>query len=428
MKSRKLRAPTVLTIISLIIVVLAPTAAASKFKTLYTFSGGSDGDSPRSGLILDKDGNLYGTTFFNGQNGCGAQCGTVFKLTRNPDGSMTESVLYSFSGNEDGADPAAELTFDAAGNLYGTTLYGGENEYHGGCGVVFELTPNDDGNWTQDVLYASTCGMDGVFFNSRVIFDAAGNLYGTLYAAGLHNAGEIFKLTLNPDASWTKSVVYSFTGGADGLYPSGGIIFDAQGNLYGTTTRGGIRGNGCDPYACGNVFKVTPNPDGSWSEQVLYTFKDGADGALPVAGLIFDQSGNLYGTTSGGGSFSGDCAPNGCGVVFKLTPNPDGSWTETILHTFSGGRDGAAPAAGLVFDPEGSLYGTCSLGGINGYGGVFRLTPDPRGRWKEAGYAFRNNPGAYPKAVLTLDDAGNLYGTTSGDGITTFGTVFEITP
>jgi uncharacterized repeat protein (TIGR03803 family) len=190
----------------------------------------------------------------------------------------------------------------------------------------------------------------------------------------------------------------------------------------------------CNGVPGGVIFELTPNPDGSWKEKVLHTFMDGKDGESPNGALIFDQAGNLYGTTVGGSNL-GDCDGVGCGTAFKLTPNPDGSWTESVLHHFTGGKDGADPAAGLIFDHAGNLYGTTEAGGnLNcnsgvGCGVVFKLTPNSNGGWQERVlHAFTDRAGAFPLAGLIFDAAGNLYGTTGGDGTTTFGSVFEITP
>jgi uncharacterized repeat protein (TIGR03803 family) len=413
-------------IVIVVTLVLVPRGQAQgKYNTLYKFTGGKDGNSPQAELIFDNTGNLYGTTMYSGPE-CGSDCGTVFRLAPNPNGSWTESVLYTFTGNADGANPVAGLVFDHAGNLFGTTLFGS-------YGKVFELTPNLDGSWTEDVLYTFNGVPDGAFPNARLIFDQAGKLYSTAYAGGGKGGGTIFNLTPNPDGSWTESTLYSFGNGVDGYYPSGGLIFDTTGNLYGTTHYGGT--GGCsdgDFRGCGVVFKLTA--DGNWTENVLYGFTGGKDGAYPLAGLIFDKAGNLYGTSEHGGNLS-YCNGAGCGVVFKLTPNPGGSWTEKVLRRFTGGRGGAYPLAGLIFDHAGNLYGTTYQGGNLSYCGgagcgvVFELARNPNGGWKETVlHRFADHPGALPHAGLILDGAGNLYGTTQGDGTTTFGSVFEITP
>ena len=362
--------------------VLAPGAwAASTFKVLHRFTGafigGTDAAQPEAGLIFDAAGNVYGTTARGGGSvSCGLGCGTVFRLTPNPDGTWTESVLHSFDEEIDGESPFAGLIFDAVGNLYGTTAGGGGPARNG---TVFKLTPNPDGSWTESVLHSFRLkrGADGAHPFGGLIFDAAGNLYGVTVAGGASTncpssntgCGVVFKLTPNSNGSWTERVIHSFCSVpncADGGGPIAGLIFDAAGNLYGTTQGGGSAGNG-------TVFKLTPNSDGSWTESVLHSFT-GADGHNPFAGLIFDAAGNLYGTTNAGGA-STNCS-NGCGVVFKLTPNSDGTWTERVIHTF-GSLPAVFPDAGLVLDAAGNLYGTtllCVLSG--GCGTVFKMTPN----------------------------------------------------
>ncbi len=405
--------------IVIVIFVLAPGVwAASKYKTLHKFTGGSDGGFADAGLIFDTDGNLYGTT-----NSGGAYAyGTVFKLTPNQNGSWTENVLYSFTGGTDGNYPMAGLIFDRAGNLYGTTGLGGNLSYcYGrGCGAVFKLTPNLDGSWTESVLHSFTTN-DGQAPEAGLIFDSAGNLYGTTYFGGAYGYGVAFELSPNADGSWKESVLHSFTGSKDGSEPQAGLTFDQAGNLYGTTWEGGA-------YGYGVVFELTPNPDGSWKEKVLHRFTGGKDGSYPYGGLIFDEAGNLYSTTFWGGNLN--CGPSyGCGTIFKLSPNPDGSWKEKVLHQFSNGKDGGYPYTGVIFDGAGNLYGTSVSGGTYGKGVVFKLAPDSNGGWHETVlHTFAEHPGAYPTAGVIFDTTGNLYGTTYGEGPTNFGSVFEITP
>jgi uncharacterized repeat protein (TIGR03803 family) len=427
------RLSAVVLVASILPLALSPGAwAQAKFKTLYEFTGSKDGQYPVAGLIFDQAGSLYGT------NGGAHTDGTVFKLTTNLDGSWTESVLYSFctlTNCADGASSYAGLIFDAAGNLYGTTVYGGAS----GGGVVFKLTLNSDGSWTESVLYnfctLTNCA-DGAFPAARLIFDQVGNLYGTTVVGGAHDSGTVFQLTPTADGRWKEKVLHHFTYGKDGGSPYAGLIFDAAGNLYGTTMLGGTSGSG-------NVFKLTPNADGSWRENVLHNFcsvTNCGDGAEPFAGVIFDQGGNLYGTTWVGGS-RGSCpdSGSGCGVAFELTPNSEGTaWKERVVHRFTGGAQGGEPRAGLIFDRAGNLYGTTELGGAlslcefagrAGCGVVFKLAPNSKGAWSETVlHRFVNHPGARPLAGLIFDAAGNLYGTTLGDGTATHGSVFEITP
>ncbi len=390
--------------------ILGSSAGAADYKTLHKFKQtGVRGSYPFGGLTFDAAGNLYGTTEHGGAYGYG----TVFELTPNGDGSWTKHVLYSFR-HSDGHYPTSGLIFDAAGNLYGTTNRGGSGSGGQGgdrCGTVFKLTPNGDGSWTESVLHSFN-GSDGRYPYGGLTFDAAGNLYGTTPLGGAFERGTGFELTPNGDGSWTESVLHSFNG-SDGAYPYAGLTFDAAGNLYGSTADGGSG-------AWGTVFELTPNGDGAWIESVLHSF-NGSDGAYPCAGLTFDAAGNLYGTTEDGGS-------GAWGTVFELTPNGDGSWVESVLHSFSGG-DGDYPVSGLIIDAAGNLYGTTLEGGSYGYGVVFKLRPTPAGAWHyRVLHEFQDHPGAQPEAGLVLDQTGNLYGTTSGDRTTTFGSVFEITP
>jgi uncharacterized repeat protein (TIGR03803 family) len=429
----------ILAVLALVLILPTGAGAASKYKVLHIFKI-KDGAGPVAGLIFDGTGNLYGTTSFGGNLGdCGgAGCGVVFKLTPNSDGSWTETVLYSFTGGKDGFTPRADLIFDGAGNLYGTTAYGGSfggNCGSIGCGVVFKLTPNSDGTWTESVLCTFTGSGDGVIPYGGLTFHAAGNLYGTtleggnLSDCGGYGCGVVFKLTPNSDGTWTEKVLYSFTGGKDGGNPQADLIFDAAGkNLYGTTDGGG--NPNCESKAgCGVVFELSPNTDGSWREKVLHRFIV-KGGAYPQGALIFDPTGNLYGTTQ--------VASTGVnGLVFKLTPNADGSWTESVLHRFTSSKDGAFPFAGLIFDGAGNLYGTTAYGGnLNCQGGsgcgvVFELVPKSDGSWTESLlHVFQGRPAANTYGgSLVLDKAGNLYGTTSNCGAGQCqGVVFEVAP
>jgi uncharacterized repeat protein (TIGR03803 family) len=415
-----------LLVVIVVTLMWAPSVwAQSKVKTLYTFTGGGDGDgrSPTAGVIFDGAGNLYGTTRYGGGGSeCRPyRCGIVFKLTPNPKGEWHETVLYRFTGGKDGNQPIGGLIFDVAGNLYGTTVAGGAY----GDGTVFELSPKQDGSWTESVLY-SFCSMssctDGSAPFAGLLFDPRGNLYGTTYYGGAtYEAGTVFKLTPNSDGSWTENVVYSFcalSNCGDGANSYADLILDQTGNLYGTTYFGGTLNHG-------TAFELMPGADGKWIEKVLHSFTRGQDGGNPQSSLIFDQTGNLYGTTTAYGAYR-------YGTVFKLAPDGDGSWKASVLSSFKGG-EGYKPEAGLIFDSAGNLYGTTAAGvGAYPYGTVFKLTPGADGDWKETVlHHFSDHPGAVPKAVLILDKVGNLYGTTAGEDITppaTFGSVFEIAP
>jgi len=328
---------------------------------LHSFTGGAeaDGSTPRAALILDSDGNLYGTAL-QGGTGCGGfTCGVVFKI----DSTGHESLLHSFDGT-DGQSPEAGLLRDSAGKLYGTTSAGGS-----GYGVVFSL----DTTGKETVLYSFTGAADGAQPLGGLIADSAGNFYGTTQTGGDFSActadgcGVVFKLD---PTTGKETVLYTFTGGADGRYPQGDLIEDSAGNLYGMTEGGGgcISGGGC-----GVVFKVDPL---TGMETVLYTFTGDVDGGHPSkAGLFIDEAGILYGTTALGGA-SGGCGGGGCGVIFQLDPT---SGQQTVLYTFTGGADGGQPTAGLIRDSTGNFYGTASTAGISGNCGigcgvVFKLT------------------------------------------------------
>ncbi len=332
---------------------------------VFSFSG-NNGKSPFASLILDASGNLYGTTAIGGNSGkgCGGGyegqgCGAVFELSPQAGGGWTEKVLYSFKDNgTDGYDPMASLILDAAGNLFGTTSSGGANQYYG---TVFELTPSASGAWTETVLRSFTFnGMDGNGPLNPLIFDAAGNLYGTTGFGG-NGGGAVFELTHKAGKIWTEKTLYSFSGGTDGSTPNA-LIFDASGNLYGTTYLGGL-------YGGGTVFEMKPEAGGRWAVKVLYSFPNpGTDGYKPYGGLALD-AGVLYGTTNLGGAY-------GYGTAFELKPLTGGGWAYKVLHSFGSGQDGQSPYAGLVVDAAGNLYGTTAHGGANNvYGTVFEVIP-----------------------------------------------------
>ena len=394
-------------------------AGASQFKVLHAFNG-ADGQQLRGGLVFDEGGNLYGTTAAGGIGSCwvygGYGCGTVFKLVHELDGSWTETSLYSFTGGADGANPWSTLVFDPAGNLYGTTMFGGSYGY----GAVYKLTHNPDNSWTQSVVYSFTGGADGNQPYS-LAFDTAGTLYGTTWYGGVHGYGTVYKLTPNSDGSWTQYVIHSFTGGKGGAYPEReiGLTFDATGKLYGTTTFGG-------PYGYGVVYRLTLGLDGVWRERVLHAFKANP-GKWPDGRLSFDANGSLYGTTSNAG---GDGGPgNPAGIVFKLTADSDDKWTFSILYSFKGGNDGYDPALGAMFDAASNLYGSTYGGGAYNAGTVFKLSPGSGGKWKETRlHTFTGSAdGANPDGFV-VDAAGNFYGVTAYGGAYGGGTVYEITP
>jgi uncharacterized repeat protein (TIGR03803 family) len=274
-----------------------------------------------------------------------------------------EQVLYAFQGGNDGSSPSSGLILDSSGNLYGTTENGGGGTdcsgNYAGCGTVFELSPNGSGGWTETILYSFQGGSDGALPTSGLVFDQAGNLYGTTRFGG-GTFGTVFELSPKGSGGWTETILYTFTNNSDGAYPQG-LIFDQKGNLYGTTVGGGgLCGGGFNP--CGTVFELSPNGSGGWTETSLYVFQV-SDGIWnPNPGLVFDQAGNLFGTTPASGE-NGCVEGYGCGAVFELSPNGSGGWKETLLFSFQGGSDGVGPNPGLMFDQAGNLYGTAQAGG-----------------------------------------------------------------
>ncbi len=340
-------------------------AAQATENVLYEFGAPNSGADPQGPLVFDAAGNLYGTT----QSGGAYGWGTVFQLSPGP-GGWTQTELYSFTSGKDGGAPYAGLAIDAAGNLYGTTVLGGDlggvNCYvEGGCGTVFELSRDSGGKWTETVLYAFGGGRDGNAPEAAVTLDSQGNIYGTTTNGGSQTSygyGTVFRLT-NTAGVWKESVLHRFTDGTDGGYPVSSVTVDAAGNVYGTTAGGG--NEACNPpHGCGLVFKLSPNANGSWRETVLHSFLGGKDGSGPLAGLIFDAAGNLYGTTNAGGGAATcpDALSPGCGMVFELSPAQSG-WKETVLHAFTGGKDGGSPWAPLTWDAAGNLYGNTYIGG-----------------------------------------------------------------
>ena len=339
------------------------------FTPLYSFAGGNDGADPQARVVFGPDGSLYGTTAEGGGgNGCGGQgCGTVFRLRPASTACKTalcpwsETVLYKFTGALDGGEPYGAVTFDKAGNIYGTTAQGGPqsgNCFLGSCGTVYKLTPAN-GSWTESVLYSFAGGNDGQWPVGSVIFDGAGNLYGSTNGGGPYGGsygyGTVFQLA--PSGSgWAENILYAFHGGSDGQAPLDSPILDESGNLYGTNAGGGTGGGG-------TVYQLTPS-NGNWTLTTLYGFTGSAG---PYGGVIMDAAGNLYGTTQLDGAY-------GQGSAFKLTPS-SGSWTYTSLHDFTGGSDGGLPGCTLTFDASGNLYGTTTEGGANQYGVVFEITP-----------------------------------------------------
>lgn len=401
---------------AIMVAIFAMPCAAQSFSVIHGFTG-SDGSLPTVGLIADQAGNLYGTTQQGGSRNCTFGCGTVFKMTHQGSGWILKP-LYTFTGGTDGAAPNGRVAFGPDGSLYGTTTGGGPYQF----GVVFRLQPPITTcrtvlcPWTETVLYSFTGLSDGALPEGDLVFDQAGNLYGTADGGGNGNGGcysgcgVVYELTPS-HGSWNYSLLYSFNGSSDGGEPPDGVILDASGNLYGTTTVGGS-------YDLGTVYELTYNGSG-WTENVLHSFAGGSDdGKFPEAGLTFDTHGDLFGVTVSGGV-------HGPGTVFELQPG-NGGWSYSILYDI--GLYGGQPIANLLIDNAGNLYGTLYSGGTYGRGAVFELQ-NLAGSWNYITlHDLADDEGAYPSGSLIFDGQHNLYSTSSYDGPGGHGSVWEITP
>jgi uncharacterized repeat protein (TIGR03803 family) len=383
-------------LLALFVLTFGQTAlCAPKFRVLHAFTGGNDGGTLWGSLLVGNRGNVFGTTYYGGLYGGG----TVFELTPGTGGAWTLADLHDFcsqSGCADGSSSTAGMIFDTAGNLYGTTKLGGAYER----GTVLELTPEGE-TWDENVLYSFT--QDGVAAPyAGVVMDPSGNLFGT-------GGGWAYELS-SGFGGWTLTGLHIFTGEkGDGSGPLAGVILDPTGNLYGTTEHGGSS-NRCGG-GCGTVYRLHPMPDGSWKETILHDFQDQGDGSFPgVGALARDKVGNLYGTASSG-------------TIFQLSPGAHGGWKFTVLDTISG-----EPAAGVVIGKAGELYGTTIAGG-KCCGTVYKLSRGSKGKWKLTTlHTFLGFDGAQPDANLVLDGKGNLYGTTATGGAGGYGVAFEVTP
>ena len=393
-----------ITILFALAAVTAPSVQAQTFTVLHQFTG-PDGTTPLAGLTMDRAGNLYGTAYLGGQGlgYCNLGCGTVYKLTHTASGWVF-STLYFFTG-DDGANPRARVVFGPDGALYGTTTQGGVN----GRGVVFQLRPPANFChavqclWTETILHTFAIGGNYGAYPGKgdLVFDSAGNIYGTTEDGGDSFGGTVYQL-VRSNGSWTENVLHSFSGGNDGSRPLAGLVMDNQGNFYGTTQSGGST-------QAGTVYQLTHSGSG-WTETVIHSFDDNTEGSIPYGGLIFDAAGHLYGTTSTGG-------PGFAGGVYELTPS-GGGWTSNVLYSFSayiGSR------ASLTFGPNGELYGTLNLGDVD----VFQLTQSG-GQWNLTGIKGRTNDD--PEGNVILDAQGHLYTTGSQGGPNQDGLVLEITP
>ncbi len=392
-----------------------PTAQAQTFTVLHEFTCGPDGCLPQAGLSMDRVGNYYGTA----SSGGASNLGTVYQLSHH-NSSWIVTPLYNFKGgSDDGRNPWSRVIVGPDGALYGTTPYGGNSTCSGYyCGVVYSIAPPVTPcpvvscQWPETVIHRFAPSPDG-FYPGRgdIVFDQAGNIYGTTTGGGTDQNGVVYKLTRS-NGSWTESILYNFTGGSDGGGPFAGVTFDAAGNLYGTTLGGGA-------YGDGTVYQLKPAGSG-WTETTLHSFNPPQDGGYSVAGLINDSSGNFYGATSEGGTGGG-------GTIYELTPS-GGSWTYSVLHSIVNPNGQGGPGANLLWS-NGNLYGTMSgWADGNDPGSVFELTQS-NGSWNLV-YLYHftfGDDGGIPDSSLIMDSAGNLYGTASlgdPDG----GTIFQIMP
>ncbi len=404
-------------------------AVAQTFSTLYNFTGGADGGFPYAGVTLDPRGNLYGIATLGGNTSCyyGGEsgCGTVFKLSH-VGGSWTFGLLYSFAGGDDGWQPYAAVTIGPDGTLYGTTyLGGGTGCQQEGCGTVFQLRPGANFcrsvlcPWTETQIYQFTNGLDGGNPLAGVTFDANGNMYGTtIRAENNQDFGSVYELSPSSHG-WILTALYDFSDFDQAGSPQGGVLFDQHGNLWGTTYLGGA--DDCldpqEPEPCGVLFELTPSGSG-WNYRTAYEFEASVGGG-PTGTLINDQSGNLYGTLDENGA-------NGNGGVYQFNLSSG----VRMLYGVSGNPEANyGPQGGVVMDQAGNLYGVDPYNGAYNEGFVFKLSPSNGGWTSTDLHDFTGgNDGAAPYCTLVVDANGNIYGTTAYGGTHNRGTVFEITP
>ncbi len=403
---------------------LAPSAwSAEKYSVIYRFPNTPATNSlPRSGLTLDAQGNLYGVAL-----GDCLYCssGEVFELSPASGGGWTETILHAFSGF-DGTAPTGGLVLDSSGNIYGTTAVGGSS----GSGTVFELQKGVGGTWIFQTIYDFDENVDGQIPYGNLIIDAKGNLFGydgLRWRWANEGQGSVFELSPAGGGVWRESWLHIFTGAPnDGATPFAGLTLDSAGNLYGSTVNGG-------QYNVGTIFKLTPNGSGGWSESIIFAFNFVTQtGSQPESSLVFDATGNIYGTTTNADSFPGN--------VFELSPGSGGTWNETVLYTFSWPTNCSyfcdVDPSGVVFDVKGNLSGVTAYDGAGcndtpGCGTVYALTPQSGGTWKhQLIHTFESaQDGSEPLGSLVVDRAGNMFGTTSyGGNRKGDGTIFQIIP
>jgi uncharacterized repeat protein (TIGR03803 family) len=409
---------TVLTSCLVCALLLTGAAQAQTYTVLHNFSGGVDGATPMAGVTFDAAGNLYGTASYGGNFGsnCGARgCGLVYRLSHNPSNWIL-TQLYSFRGGSDGMTPQrATVVFGPDGSLYSTTYAGGGscNGNNQGCGTVFKLQPPASScqsvscSWTETILHSFN-GIDGTGPLGAVVFDQQGNVDGATNSGGFQNGGTVFQL--DASGGYMESILFHPYG-----YPGSSVHMDHAGNLYGSTFTG--------MDGPGTIYELTPSGS-NWTSTQLYTFTGGSDGGYPLAGVIFDNAGNLYGATTAGGAGQG-------GTVFKLSPS-NGGWAYSLLYSFTHPGNGflvVGPIGNLAMDAAGNLYGTTFSDGAFGYGAVFKLTPSGEGWTYTSLHDFTNGvDGGFPYSDLVLDANGSIYGTASTGGAYGSGVVFQIVP
>ncbi|HEY1769390.1 MAG TPA: choice-of-anchor tandem repeat GloVer-containing protein [Chthoniobacterales bacterium] len=392
-----------------IVTLLFNFASASTTQIIYSFAGDEDGEYADTDIALDSAGNIYGTTVSGGDFGGG----TVWELT--PSGqSWTHTVLYDFHGEADGGEPYKGVTLDPQGNLYGTAVTGGSGSCEGGCGVAYKVTKTGS-KWKETVIHAFTGGDDGSGPGARLTLDGQGNLYGMTPTGGANGLGTIFQLHPDGAGHYTLNVIHTFTGSPDGETASAGRLILRGGKLYGVATAGGINGQG-------TAFYLTPTTVGEWNFHLIYSFVGEPNAGFPYSALHFDTAGNAYGTTYYAGA-------NDLGSVYELTPTQSGEWSETELYSFAGGHDGSGPIGNVVSDRAGNLFGTTSEGGL-GDGTIFKLKLQPGGTAQErVVHRFAGPPdGAYPYNGMTGDGHDHFYGATVHGGAADEGAIYQFIP
>jgi len=398
--------PSLVVLLALAVVSFTGRCWAGTESTILTFpnNGGTfpGGAGPYAGLISDAAGNLFGTTLYGGRD----YVGVVFELVPQASGTYKEVVLYSFLQNHDCYGPMGRLLQDSAGNLYGAAQAGCAHSNGG----VFELSPTGGGKYAYAVIYAFPAVANAGQPNSPLSMDSAGNLYGVFGSGGTQGYGQIYQLKPSGTGGWVPKIIYTFGHTGDGTYATGPLTLDSTGNIYGTTAYGGL-GNG-------TVYEVSPAA-GGWKEKLLYNFRGTTDGFFPLNGVTLAPTGDLFGTTDGSN-----------GTVFRLSLSGS-TWLKHVIHPFGAAGDGVNPAeyGSLTMDSSGNIYGSTFIGGTDNFGVVYELSPSG-GTWSETIlYSFEgSDDGSQPNADLLLDSSGNILGTTFTAGHTGGGTVFKITP